>query len=94
MLPFIAKVHYYNEDTIPYKLEHTSLLLYANDFTNAAKQVEGYFGNELEQLKLTCIACDGTFFEVPNHIAEIFIAGEGDFRQGKRNIKEMEEDNK
>ena len=94
MLPFIAKVHYYDDSNYPATLEHTSLLLYADSFTGATKMVEDYFGNDLNSMKLTCVACDGTFFEVPNHIAEVFLAGEGDFRLGKRNIKLMKEDEK
>lgn len=92
MLPFIAKAHYYNDATYPAILEHTSLLLYADSFTEATKMIEDYFGNELDSLKLTCVACDGTFFEVPNRIAEVFIAGEGNFRDGKKNLKAIKED--
>ena len=94
MLPFIAKVHYYNDDTYPATLEHTSILLYADSFTDATKEIEDYFSTDLDSLKLTCVASDGTFFEVPNHIAEVFLAGEGNFRDGKKNLKAIKEDEK
>jgi len=94
MLPFIAKVHYYNEATYPATLEHTSVLLYGDSFAQATQIMEDYFGNDIESIKLTCVACEGTFFEVPNHIAEVFIAGEGDFRNGKKNLKMIKEDEK
>lgn len=94
MYPFVAKVHYWNDwdDEVNWKLEHTHVLVYGESFADAAARIEKHFGKNLEDLKLWCVGDAGQLFEVPGRIAEAFIVGCGDYRDGKANMKAREED--
>lgn len=93
MYPFIAKVHYYEEngDSVILERKRTHLLLYAESFSDAAAQVERYFGTGMEDMKLWAIGDEGTFFEVSGAVASALRAGLGNYKDGISILSEVEE---
>jgi len=93
MFPFIAKVHYYedNSDSAVLERKHTHVLLYAETFADAAAQVEEYFGVDMDDMKLWAVGDEGTFFEVSGTVADAIRAGLGNYKEGVKILEEVNE---
>ena len=90
MYPFVVKVHYWDDIHTPAKMRHTHVLVYAESFSDAASQIEHYFGDDLEDLKIMSAGDEGTLFEVSGHVADALIVGLGNYKDGIKHIQERE----
>ena len=91
MFPFIVKVKYWDDMTDPWKLKNSNLLIYAEDMTAAVGQVEraNYFA-AVEKVEVSYAGDEGSFFEVPGHIAEVLLAGSSHYKFGLKRVKSAE----
>ena len=88
MYPFIAKVEYWDDFEEPETLRHINILLYAEDMAAAVGQVEhGDYVDKIESIQIIAAGDNGQFFEVPDHIAKIFSAGCGIYKEGLLNVQ-------
>lgn len=91
MFPFIVKVRFYDE--INEKMDTTHCLVYADSFTEATRQIDEYFGGDQEEMRIRMCGEEHTFFEVNKDVADALYIGCGNYKDGIKNIKAMEEDN-
>lgn len=83
MYPFILKLEYWDDYKTPWVKRHMHILLYAESMAAAVAQAEeSHYVDYLDNVKVMSVADSGTFFEVPEHIAKILIAGEGNYHRG------------
>ena len=82
MYPFVVKVKYWDDYHEPWELKKINILLYAEDFTDAANKIEHRYVDNIEYISVSAVADEGMFFEVPEEIADALIAGEGDYSLG------------
>lgn len=74
--PFIATVTYWNDAKEPWEKKTTSVLIYAENFTDAAKRAEKYFDN-IEDMHIFGLAEEGTLCELTPEMVEYFKSGKG-----------------
>ena len=75
MYPYVCGTTYYDEFERAEKTVY--LLLYADNFTGAMKQIEHRFDDTLIACDITGVAEEGTLFEVPQEVAKILIQTNG-----------------
>jgi len=68
MYPTIVTVEYWDEDERCLKIE--GILIYAESFAGAAEQVENYYGQTIESMKIQMYE-EGLFRIDPQHIKMI-----------------------
>lgn len=74
--PYVALVHYYddicgrNEDARHKSNYHG---IYAESYTDAAKQMEAYYGNDIESLEIWCVDDEESIFYLPEDLAQTYI---------------------
>lgn len=82
MYPFVCGVRYFPAFLDPKEIiteQHTNVLVYAHNFSEAMEQVEANFGDELIAATIEAVADDGTLFEVSDEIAKALTLNEGSY---------------
>ena len=75
MYPFVCGTTYYDEFERAEKTVY--VLLYADSFSSAMKQIEQNFSDTLIACDITGVAEEGILFEVPENVAKILIQTNG-----------------
>ena len=86
MYPFIVKAHYWDDFNPQWEFKHTHLIIYANDFADAAQQAESYL-SKVESMEIYSCGEGEMLFEVPGHIADILIAGICNYNEGLERVE-------
>ena len=74
--PYVVRVNYYDEvisnnGNLHHK--HNYHGIYASSFSDAAKQMEAYYGNDIESLEVWCVDDEESIFYLPEDLAQTYI---------------------
>ncbi len=74
--PYVVRVNYYDEicghdETSRHK--HNYHGIYAYSFSDAAKQMENYYGDTIESLEIWCVDDEESIFYLPEDLARTYI---------------------
>lgn len=74
--PYVVRVNYYDEvishnGDLHHK--HNYHGIYASSFADAAKQMENYYGNDIESLEIWCVDDEESIFYLPDDLAQTYI---------------------
>lgn len=88
MYPFIVKIVYWDDFDAQWVKNHTHIMLYAESLSAAVAKVEeaNYVPN-IESVEVISAGDAGQMFEIPGHIAKIFVAGDGNYHDGLLKVK-------
>ena len=75
--PYVVRVNYYDDMCgSPYDdtcHKHNYHGIYASSFSDAAKQMEAYYGNDIENLEIWCVDDEESIFYLPDDLAQTYI---------------------
>lgn len=69
MCPYICRIDYYEDYTVPYVKRRMNLLVYAKDFDEAVSKVTHYIDN-IESINIICVGDELALFEVSDETVE------------------------
>lgn len=74
--PYVARVNYYDDmcgHNEEQRHKHNYHGIYASTFADAVKQVEDYYGNDIESLEIWCVDDEESIFYLPDDLAQTYI---------------------
>lgn len=88
MYPFIVTVDYYDDSKTIWDLTHINLLIYAETFAQAAARIEdGNYVSNIENIHVLSAGEEGSYFEIPDEMIDIFTLGGGSYTDGAEIIE-------